>query len=87
MSVFVDPVCDYGWTLGPSCHMYADSVEELHSFATSIGLKRSWFQDKPDFPHYDLSVRMRGRAVHHGATEETRRQFVENRRGRPVVYP
>lgn len=31
------------------------SIKELHEFAKGIGLKRAWFQDKEDKPHYDLT--------------------------------
>jgi hypothetical protein len=53
-------------------HLISDtSLEELHIFATSIGLKRSWFQGASGggkFPHYDLTTdRMRSKAVIHGA--------------------
>lgn len=71
MSVFVDPLIDYGWRLGPSCHLYADTVEELHSFAARLGLRREWFQDKPYFPHYDLTSKKRALAVKCGAIQDT----------------
>lgn len=29
--------------------------EKLHAVAKSLGLKRSYFQDRMDFPHYDLT--------------------------------
>ena len=35
-------------------HMVADSLEELHDFATYIGLRREWFQNHSRHPHYDL---------------------------------
>ena len=37
-------------------HLVADTEEELHKFAQKIGLKRSWYQDKSHYPHYDLKV-------------------------------
>lgn len=39
-------------------HLVADTVEELHEFATQMGLKREWFQDHPKHPHYDLFGKM-----------------------------
>ncbi|HUS50347.1 MAG TPA: DUF4031 domain-containing protein [Candidatus Paceibacterota bacterium] len=37
-------------------HLVADSLEELHNFAISIGLKRHFFEGvKKGHPHYDLT--------------------------------
>lgn len=70
MSVYVDCLMNYGWKYGRSCHMYADSLKELHAFAIEIGLKTSWFQvSKSGIPHYDLTEFRRKRAVRHGAIE------------------
>jgi Protein of unknown function (DUF4031) len=55
-------------------HLFADSQEELHSFAQGLGLKRSWFQ--PGTPvggkpsrhwHYDVTDSIRARAIRAGA--------------------
>lgn len=35
-------------------HLIGDNLEELHFFAISVGLKRRWFQDHPQHPHYDI---------------------------------
>ena len=73
MSVYVDPirrVKGRRW-----CHLLADSVEELHSFAQRIGVKRRWFQNHRH-PHYDLSVTKRRLAVNHGATQSTTRELL-----------
>lgn len=55
------------------CHMMIDrdaDLEELHLFAERLGLKRQWFQgQKPQYPHYDLSPRMRAKAIRFGAVE------------------
>lgn len=59
------------------CHMYSPNMPELHQMAHSIGLKRAWFQDKPDFPHYDLSPSRRALAVKYGAKELTCLEMVE----------
>ena len=72
MSAYVDPLIDYGWRLGASCHLYADSVEELHQFAQGLMMKRSWFQvSKSGIPHYDLVASRRRMAVRQGAVEIT----------------
>lgn len=37
-------------------HLVADSLDELHSFAISIGLKRHFFEGvRKGHPHYDLT--------------------------------
>ncbi len=52
------------------CHMATDGdIEELHQMAERIGMKRWWFQNKPDHPHYDLSPEKRALAVQYGAVE------------------
>ncbi len=76
MSVYVDHLRDWGWRLGPSCHLIADSLDELHAFAASIGLRRSWFQNKRSGPHYDLTASKRNAAVALGAVELENREFV-----------
>lgn len=71
MSVYVDKLTDYGWRLGPSCHMIADTDDELHAMAALIGLKRSWHQAVPkhSISHYDLVGSKRTLAVAVGAIE------------------
>lgn len=49
-------------------HMIADSVEELHRMADSIGVSRRHFQDKR-IPHYDICKSKRRIAVDLGAIE------------------
>ena len=86
MAVYVDPVMEYGgsreFRWPRSCHMYADTLEELHAMAKAIGMKREWFQDVPDLPHYDLVPSRRERAVRLGAVEHDRYQMVEFKRRR-----
>ncbi len=50
-----------------SCHLTADTLDELHAFAAKIGMKRSWFQDHPTAPHYDLTPKRRDLALRIGA--------------------
>ena len=38
-------------------HLVADTLQELHEFAEKVGLKRKWFQDHKDHPHYDITTR------------------------------
>lgn len=76
MPVYVDKLRDWGWRLGPSCHLIADTNEELHDFASKLGLKRAWFQTDGD-PHYDLVASKRAAAVRLGAVELDDRPFHE----------
>ncbi len=79
MSVYVDEmiVClrNRNWPYSHACHLVADSVEELHYFAGRMRLKPSWFQDKPELPHYDLTRGMRILAVKLGAIEVNRKKI------------
>jgi hypothetical protein len=72
-----------------SCHLFADTLDGLHAVAERAGLKRSWFQDKPGFPHYDLmSERTRDAAAKAGAIALSRAQAYERwkiRRGVPAL--
>lgn len=76
MSVYVDTLfpCERrpNWWWPFACHLYADTTEELHAFAAKLSLEREWFQDKPFFPHYDLTPSKRKVAVHLGAVEAAR---------------
>jgi len=53
------------WPYNSSCHLFSDQDDpaQLHDFADRLGLRRSWFQDDPRLPHYDLTPGMRARAV------------------------
>lgn len=86
MSVYVDPLMRHGWVLRgratPSCHMYADTIDELHAMAARIGMKRDWFQNHARLPHYDLTPSRRALAVANGAIEQTARQLVRFMRER-----
>ena len=75
MAVYVDPLLDWGWKYGKSCHMIADTNEELHSMAERIGLKREWFQKSSSGPHYDLTSKKRDQAIRAGAVALDHRQF------------
>lgn len=50
------------------CHLSATTKAELHAFAQAIGLRRSWFQDRPNGHwHYDVTLGLRAKAVRAGA--------------------
>jgi hypothetical protein len=74
--IYVDVLRDWGWRLGPSCHLITDGPnEELHAFAARLGLRRGWFQPSPSGPHYDLTASKRALAVRLGAVELEDRPF------------
>lgn len=79
MAVYVDSLGNWGWKHGPSCHLLADSEDELHAFAGRLGMRRSWFQPK-SFPHYDLTSSRRQDAVAMGAQEIDNRTLVDKMR-------
>lgn len=67
------------------CHMFADTAAELHAMAEAIGMRRSWYQtpDGPkraSFPHYDVCLMRRAKAVELGAIEVDRQQGYEVRK-------
>ena len=76
MAIYVDPLPDYGWRFGPSCHLIADTISELKAFAVKIGLRPEWYQPKSS-PHFDLTVDGRKAAIRAGAIELEMRPFVK----------
>ncbi len=58
------------------CHLVADSLDELHWFAKSLGLKRTWFQAHASLPHYDVTVEVRFVALSRGAVAADRRTLI-----------
>lgn len=78
--VYVDPLMNHGWRLRgtyvDSCHLFADTLEELHEMASKLGLKRSWFQNSVNLAHYDIVGSKRELAVKYGAKELTMREAV-----------
>ncbi len=81
MSVYVDELQVWpnarGIFLAGSCHMAADTLEELHAMALKIGMRRSWFQPgRGRHPHYDLVKSRRDRAVALGAKEVSGRDLI-----------
>lgn len=71
MSVYVDNE-RIAWRGKLWCHLVADSLEELHRFASRLGLKRGWFQDRTRYPHYDVTIQVRERALRLGALDGDR---------------
>lgn len=66
MAVYVDNTCTL-WRGKQWCHMLADSLAELHQFAVLLGLSRGLFHKNASYPHYDVTVNVRDRAICYGA--------------------
>lgn len=58
-------------------HLIADTVGELHGFVRwKAGMSRSWFQDHPKHPHYDIWGAPLKRAIAHGALSVSSKDIV-----------
>lgn len=58
------------------CHLVADSLEELHVFAATLGLKRTWFQSRASYPHYDVTTAVRDRALRLGTLQADKAMLI-----------
>ena len=64
-----------------SCHLTTDDdLDELHAFARRLGMRRTWFQNHPIAPHYDLTPGRRSLALDLGAVFVPIREQVRKRR-------
>ncbi|GJH00229.1 DUF4031 domain-containing protein [Paraburkholderia terrae] len=75
MTVYVDDMkAKFGRMV--MCHMLADTDDELHAMADTIGVARRWWQSpaKTSGSHYDIALSKRALAVEAGAVEITMRQ-------------
>lgn len=86
MTVYVDELLRWpnakGKFLGGSCHLTADTLNELHRLAARIGMRRAWFQDHPLAPHYDLIASKRDAAIAAGAVFVPGKEQARRRRAR-----
>ena len=85
MSVYVDNLFQVWppnpqWRYPQACHLWADSLDELHAFAAKLQLRRAWFQNRQDFPHYDLTSNKRALAVRNGAIEMSLKAWIIRQR-------
>lgn len=63
-----------------SCHLTADTEDELHAFARRLGMKSAWFQvSVSGVAHYDLTPAKRARALELGAMFVPARQQARER--------
>ena len=60
-------------------HLVSDtSLDELHRFARKIKLKKQWFQNHPQHPHYDLTTdRAVRRALDAGAKHMLQKELLK----------
>jgi hypothetical protein len=84
MTVYVDPLFATSpskrWPYRWACHLTADTLEELHTFAQArLGLQRAWYQhrSKTALCHYDLTANKRRQALRAGATSLSGEQMAE----------
>jgi hypothetical protein len=75
MAVYVDSE-EIQWRGRAWCHLVADSLAELHSFAARLGLQRRWFQERSFYPHYDVTVPVRNQALRMGAVDADRETII-----------
>lgn len=72
MAVYVDPLQkrepNQQWRWGESCHLVADTIPELVTFARRIGCRADWLQ-QTSLPHFDLTSSKRQQAIAAGAVE------------------
>lgn len=73
--IFLDRFVWKGVTYG---HLFSDtSLEELHTFAERIGLRREWFQSNKKAPHYDvIGTKTHSRALAAGAVSCMRKDVL-----------
>lgn len=75
MTIYVDDMrAKFGRMV--MCHMLADTDDELHAMAATIGVARRWWQSpaKTSGSHYDIALSKRSLAVAAGAVEITWKQ-------------
>lgn len=65
------------WPYSYACHLYADTLDELHDFAAKLGLKNEWFQPHRFLPHYDITRNKRRIAISLGAVAHSFRSTIE----------
>lgn len=71
MTVYVDDAVVH-WRGRRWAHLMADTLDELHAFAASLGMPRRAFQDKASGAHYDVTEELREQAIRLGAVAISR---------------
>lgn len=79
MTVYVDDaIHPYRGML--MCHLWSESLDELHAMVDLIGVQRRWLQKPPfaSWVHFDISKGKRDLAIRHGAVATDRYGPVEH---------
>lgn len=63
------------WIYGSGCHMWADNDSELELMARKLKLSKKWKHND----YYDLTSRVRRRAIRFGAVEVNIRSLIQER--------
>ncbi|NLA68261.1 MAG: DUF4031 domain-containing protein [Gammaproteobacteria bacterium] len=79
MAVYVDDAVTL-WRGRRWAHLMADTLDELHAFAASLGMPRHAFQDRTSGAHYDVTAELRERAIALGAVPISRHRDREQMR-------
>lgn len=75
MTIYVDDE-QIPWRGKLWCHLVADTPDELHEFALRLGLRRAWFQAKSIYPHYDVTMPVKTKALALGAVAGDRATMI-----------
>ena len=60
-----------------------NGLDELHSMADALGLRRDWLHRRPGLPHYDVPQWVKAHALRLGALEVSTRELIRRcRRGK-----
>lgn len=71
MAVYIDDAVTH-WRGQRWAHLMADTLDELHAFAETLGIPRRAFQDKASGAHYDVPAPLREEAIAMGAVPISR---------------
>ncbi|MFA5067638.1 MAG: DUF4031 domain-containing protein [Candidatus Izemoplasmatales bacterium] len=71
--ILIDYPSKNGW-----CHLVANSIKDLHSFAKSIGVNKRYFHNNPknNKPHYDIRGKKIQKAIEFGAKQVNSKDIV-----------
>ena len=67
---------EYGYRRMIMSHMAADTLDELHKMAISLGISTKYFQNKEGKPHYDICKEKKQLAIKLGAKLVNDRELI-----------